>query len=161
MTVPESADSVKLWRVSNYQTLEGLGGLNFSGRWHTAGRPIVYLADSPAGALFETLVHLEVNVEDMPPAYTLLAVEVSSAVKIATVQMSEENWKDDLDVTRALGDAWLASRKEALLSVPSVLVPRSSNYLLNPLHPEASRIVIKERIDGRYDPRLFRVSFGR
>ena len=31
-----------LWRVSNHSTLDGSGGLSAAGRWHTAGRRIVY-----------------------------------------------------------------------------------------------------------------------
>ena len=48
-----------LWRISNYRTLDGRGGLETSARWHSQGRPIVYLAESVSGALLEVLVHFE------------------------------------------------------------------------------------------------------
>src|SRR2546429_6312150 len=35
-----------LWRISNHTTLDGRGGLYASGRWHTEGRPIVYLSEN-------------------------------------------------------------------------------------------------------------------
>ncbi|MGH7819352.1 MAG: RES family NAD+ phosphorylase, partial [Candidatus Binatia bacterium] len=44
-----------LWRISNHSELKGIGGLRASGRWHTAGRPIVYLAEHPALCLLEVL----------------------------------------------------------------------------------------------------------
>ena len=47
-----------LWRISNYLDLSGEGALGTSGRWHTEGRLVVYLADCPAGALLERIVHL-------------------------------------------------------------------------------------------------------
>ena len=47
-----------LWRVSDFVDLIGEGGLRASGRWHTEGRLIVYLADCPASALLERIVHM-------------------------------------------------------------------------------------------------------
>jgi hypothetical protein len=41
-----------------------------SSRWDEAGLPVVYLAESPAGALREVCVHTLSN--DEPPTYTLL-----------------------------------------------------------------------------------------
>ena len=50
---------MELWRISNYADLSGAGdGLLAAGRWHTRGRRIVYLADHPASALLEMLVHM-------------------------------------------------------------------------------------------------------
>jgi RES domain-containing protein len=53
-----------LWRISNFVDLSGEGGLGASGRWHTEGRLVVYLADCPAGALLERIVHMTDMVED-------------------------------------------------------------------------------------------------
>jgi len=55
-----------LWRISNHATLNGRGGLYTSARWHTAGRLVVYLAESSAGALLEALVHLELKPGRLP-----------------------------------------------------------------------------------------------
>jgi RES domain-containing protein len=49
---------VILWRISNYADLSGTGGVLHPGRWHHRGRPIVYLAESPAAALLEVLVQV-------------------------------------------------------------------------------------------------------
>ncbi|MDE3106013.1 MAG: RES family NAD+ phosphorylase, partial [Acidobacteriota bacterium] len=50
---PHAAAPLQLWRISNFRSLAGEGGLRYAGRWHTAGKPIVYLAASAAGALVE------------------------------------------------------------------------------------------------------------
>jgi RES domain len=41
-------------------------------RWHTAGRPLVYLAETPSSALLEILVHLEADDDDRPDSCQLL-----------------------------------------------------------------------------------------
>ncbi|WP_155497227.1 RES family NAD+ phosphorylase, partial [Pseudomonas syringae group genomosp. 3] len=41
----------------------------------------------------------------------------------------------------SFGDAWLASGQSLALAVPSVIIPRESNYLLNVRHPEFQAVV--------------------
>lgn len=143
-----------LWRISNYATLDGTGGLHVSGRWHTRGKPIVYCAEHPAGALTEMLVHLDR--EEMPNTFRLLRIAIK---KTAPVQRLEEgnlpaNWRTDVPITRAIGDAWLASRSSLLLEVPSVLVPFSRNILINPQHAAINETQIVEVLNVPLDPRL-------
>jgi len=133
-----------LWRISNHPTLNGGGGLETSARWHTQGRPIVYLAESVAGALLEVLVHLELNPVRLPKAYRLLKVEVPPDVSARTVSTSDlvQDWVNDETATRTVGDEWLASKSTALLRVPSAVIPQTFNVLLNPEHNQAQRLRI-------------------
>jgi RES domain-containing protein len=146
-----------LWRISNFRSLSGEGGLRYSARWHTAGRPIVYLAASPAGAMIEVLVHLELEEDEFPPAFTLLHVEAPANMEIDEVRVGRrDEWKSDLSVSRALGDAWLKGGTAALARVPSAILPNTFNYLLNPLHRDAKRIRIAGSTKANFDPRLLR-----
>ena len=56
------------------------------GRWHEHGHPVVYLAESPAGALLEACAHTSAN--DVPPNYTLLMIEVESGVSVEQLDPS-------------------------------------------------------------------------
>jgi RES domain-containing protein len=147
-----------LWRISNHTTLGGRGGLLASARWHTLGRPIIYLAESPAGALTEVLVHLELAPDELPRGYKLLKIDVPDDLVVARLAATKlpKRWKDELTITRTIGDKWLASRKTALLRVPSVIVPETFNVLLNPEHPAARRIKILPYQKYPWDKRLFK-----
>ena len=148
-----------LWRISNYLDLSGEGALGTSGRWHTEGRLVVYLADCPAGALLERVVHLMDRNEDgiLPRFYQLLKVAVPDDLEVKQLNaIAPTDWKERPEFTRNLGDAWLASRESALARVPSVLAPHTWNYLLNPEHPDAKKIEVAEVIRERFDNRLFR-----
>jgi RES domain-containing protein len=155
--LPESTDPLpSLWRISNYPSLSGEGGLHYSARWHTAGQPIVYLAESPAGALVEVLVHLELDERDWPRSYNLIQVDAPDKLKIETLDPSgARNWKTNLAVTRQLGDAWLRSGRTALARVPSVILPDTWNVLLNPRHPAAAQVRIVRTVKADYDLRFF------
>ena len=85
-----------LWRISNHADLNGLGGLHASGRWHSQGREVVYLAESPAGALLEALVHFDLAPEDAPQAFTLLEVAVSVGEEVTAETLDEAALPIDL-----------------------------------------------------------------
>jgi RES domain-containing protein len=148
-----------LWRISNYDDLSGEGGRIGSARWHTAGRPVVYLAETPAGALLERIVHLTDSNEDgfLPRFYQLLRVSVPDEVAIKQLNgLFPTDWKQNLELTRRIGDAWLVSKETPLARVPSAIAPQTWNYLLNPEHPDAKQVVVAEVIRERFDNRLFR-----
>ena len=154
------AISKTLWRISNHITLDGNGGKKSGARWHSKGKRIVYLADSPMAAIVETLVHLDIDSEDTPEFYTLLKVSVPEGLTIQSLELPDVNdWKQDLALTQRTGDAWLASGETLLARVPSVIAPRTWNYLLNPEHPDAAQVQNAEVIKERFDHRLIR--FGR
>ena len=147
----------RLWRISDFADLSGRGGLLESARWHSRGRKVVYLSDHPASALLEVLVHLEIDVEDLPVQYQLLGVDAADGVTVLHIVEPElpENWRQTQNETRAVGDAWLAGRRSTLLRVPSAIVPEAHNYLFNPEHGSARdvRIVLKRLTP--YNSRLF------
>jgi RES domain-containing protein len=146
-----------LWRISNYATLDGSGGLYASGRWHTKGHPIVYCAWNPATALLETLVHLEIDAEDRPERFQLLKIEGPDSLSRERCEPSAlgGNWSEDSSATQAIGDSWLAARRTLLLEVPSVLAPETWNVLIDPQHREFSKLKIAATYEHAFDARLF------
>ena len=152
-----------LWRISNFVDLGGEGGLDASGRWHTEGRLIVYLADCPSGALLERIVHMmdvDTDIDGdgiLPRFYQLLQVTPPDELVIKPLNMlAPADRKERFEFTRAIGDAWLASRETALAKVPSAIAPQTWNYLLNPEHPDAKQVRVAEVIREQFDNRLFR-----
>lgn len=145
---------MRLWRISNHASLSGEGGLYASGRWHARGRRVVYLADHPASALLETMVHLEIDAEDLPTHYQLLGVDVPDDLAVSPIGELPQDWRQRTDATRGLGDTWLRDAPTALLRVPSAIVPDASNYLLNPAHADAARVTLASTARAAFDPRL-------
>jgi RES domain-containing protein len=147
-----------LWRISNHADLGGLGGLVSSARWHTQGHRVVYLAESPAGALIELLVHLELSSEGMPGDYRLLKIQAGDGIFREHVLLSSltGEWRIKLPETRNRGDRWLAEKNSALLQIPSAIVPETWNWMLNPRHGDASNITLEASFPLALDPRLIR-----
>lgn len=158
--MPDAAGTVRLYRLAKQkygrQALEGRGGLEADGRWHTAGRPVVYLASSEALAVLEVRVHLGSIVPAEP--YVLLTVEWPSRL---VETLPKKRWPHRWDAvpfvaaTRRLGDQWLRDGRAAALRVPSVHSGSDFNVLFNPLHADARRARIVSRARHDFDSRLF------
>jgi RES domain-containing protein len=147
---------MRLWRISRFADLAGDGGLHASGRWHSRGRRVVYLAEHPASALLELLVRLEIDVEDFPTHFQLLEIDAPHGITATAMDETSlpPDWRDQVSVTRARGDDWLRGGAAALLRVPSAIVPATSNYLLNPAHADATRLSIVSVVSAPFDRRL-------
>lgn len=148
------------WRISNYPDLSGKGGRISSARWHSQGSAIVYLTDSPASAMLERMVHLQDGNGKLPEFYDLLEILAPESLSIKDLlPLPDTGWKVNLSLTRRLGDSWLTSLETSLARVPSAIVPRTWNVLLNPAHPDAKQVKVESVLHERFDNRLFQ--FGR
>jgi RES domain-containing protein len=146
---------VVLWRISLYKELSGSGGLRLDGRWHTAGNRVVYLGESPSAVLLEVCVHTAAN--DVPESFMLLRIE-GPDVEVATLPEGAlpKDWMNQPELTQRLGTDWLIERSGVLLRVPSAIVPHTSNYLFNPVHPLAAEFRIAEAEEYPFDGRIKR-----
>jgi RES domain-containing protein len=153
---------MRLWRISLYSSLAGLGAEMASGRWHTAAaeKRVVYLAEHPAVCLIENLVSLDGDPSFFPEHFQLLRISAPDSLAVAdlTPKQSSSINPQNLTSTQVIGDAWLVAMSSALLRVPSFPSPESWNYLLNPLHPDASSLKMDWAKHIAYDKRLFHLT---
>ncbi len=118
---------------------------------------MVYFSSSLALAALELLVHI--GYERALREHYAIPVEFDETlVRRLEEEQLPENWTAVAAIpeTQALGDAWAKRGTSALLAVPSAVVPRELNYLLNPKHPDASLLNIGEPEVFLYDPRVLK-----
>jgi RES domain-containing protein len=153
--------SVTAWRITKRKykdaAFTGAGARKYGGRWNSPGTAIVYTAETQSLAILEMLVHLETP--DLLPEYVLIGVEIDeSLVRELDRSKLPRNWRAQpapLEL-RKFGDEWLAAGNSAVLRVPSALVPGESNFLVNPAHPDFSKLTIRDAISFALDERLAR-----
>ena len=134
------------------------GGVYASARWHSAGRPIVYTAQSLSLAALEILVRLK-QTNDIQPFYAY-SMEIPDHF-ILTPKSLPARWRSRIAVSRAFGDAWLKANDLPALRVPTVITPGEWNVLVNPLHPQFSLKWVVTGPDAHtFDARLLPVKKG-
>jgi len=138
------------------EIMAGEGGLRGSARWHTKGRPIIYTATSQALATLEIAVNLKKL--RVIPAYRVLEVEVPDNLVVSIDEtMLPPGWdrKDGEPLlARSIGDRWLAHQVSAGLRIPTSVIPKEYNILLNPVHPEFAQVTFGDPLDFPFDPRI-------
>ena len=155
---------MRVWRISQTRfastltdAFSGIGGLYAHGRWHHKGTQITYCTSSSALAVLEILVH--VDPATAPSPLSLMYAEIPDS--ISTLQIKEhelpKNWRD-IDPSpvalQKMGDSFINDGKAAVLIVPSVIAPNDTNVLLNPAHPDFSKITLHQEGSFEFDPRL-------
>ena len=140
---------MQAWRICRdpFADLTGEGARLWGGRWNSPGQPMVYAADAAALAVLEVRVHLDLGFDLLPADYVLLTLDLGSAGMETVPNLPAD--------TVAFGDAWLAERRTAVLRVPSVIVPESTNILINPRHLEAVLVRIVGKRPFAFDERLW------
>ena len=146
------------WRLTRarYADLSGRGGQLKSGRWHTQGRPVVYLSLEASLPVLEVLVNLDVPLGDLPPDYVLVSLDLAPLLETYADRAIEDatNVPTDPGTARPFGDQWLAEGRTPCLRVASHLVPEASNLLLNPAHLAVGRLPAPRNRPFSFDPRL-------
>jgi len=136
--------------------LDGEGARLAGGRWNSPGMPVVYCASSLSLAVLELLAHVDPG--DLPEDLVAIGIEIPDALAMRRLGVRDlpADWRQDTGkaALRALAADWLRARAEAVLVVPSVIVPAELNVLVDPRHPDAAGIRAVAREPFRLDPRL-------
>jgi RES domain-containing protein len=148
------------WRIVKRRharsAFDGEGARLYGGRWNSSGTRMVYVAGSVSLAVLEVLVHLgDVGVLS---SYSLCAVEFEDGL-IEPLDRSRlpADWRSypAPPGSREIGDAWVKGGSSVILEVPSAVVERESNYLINPAHPDFASVNVGVPEPFEFDSRLF------
>jgi RES domain-containing protein len=133
-----------------------LGASLYGGRWNHRGTSVIYTAESRALCALEVLV----NSDELAGDYAAVPIDVPDDIAILVISTADlpQGWdaSESTDVTRDIGTTWANGLATAVLSVPSAVIPRERNYILNPAHTDFARIVFASPEPFDFDERLSR-----
>jgi RES domain-containing protein len=157
--VYRSRRTLRAFRVadSRHKLFDGAGAYLKGGRWNSAGRRIIYAAQTYAGALLEALVHL--NFDEVPDSYGCINIAIPQETQLEEVSADDiPGWNtNDFAAARDFGDRWYEQKRTPVLLVPSVVTAGiEKNILVNQQHPEFENIQAGETEEVIWDERLFR-----
>lgn len=147
--------------VFNIRKEKYAGSLKASGvanRWNKNEEYVIYSGSSRALSVLELTAHRAfINIDE---SYKILVIELAisdSDILEISVEDLPENWRSvsAYTVLQNLGTKWYQSNEKLILKIPSALVPKEFNYLINTQHPDFHRkIKIKTIEDFNWDERL-------
>ena len=166
------------------EAFEGIGAYLAGGRFNSPRKHAVYTSESLSLAVLEKMVHLEdyqelvdqymvVAAQFDPEKVSILKLEVpshadslgtlseaaSGSLSIRNTDLRESitgSWRryPYPVATRRIGDRWIEAEASPVLRIPSAVVPREFNYLVNPRHPDMDQIEVMPPEQLTIDPRI-------
>lgn len=140
--------------AGTYPIFDATGSMLAPGRWNTPGSPMIYAAEHYSTALLEKLVH---GSGRLPPNQHFIRITVPSGVSYEVFSPAALPGWDTMPATvsKRFGEEWCRQRRSLVLLVPSVVARLDRNVLINPAHPEFSRLETSLHEPVYWDRRLF------
>lgn len=151
---------MKLYRITRekYATdLSGEGAKLFGGRWNRPGVAALYASEARSLALLELLVHYNAGA----------ALKMNYV--FVTLEIAENNIFDitnEIDIIRFdtfnneflwnILDSYFFERNVLAIKVPSIIVPKEFNVIINPKHELTKNTEIVDISPAVLDPRLIK-----
>ena len=150
---------ISIWRIVKAKhvltAFDGEGASQYGGRWNHPGFPVVYCSGTLSLAALELFVQL-----DSASYMSLVAIEaqISDEIPIGLLEKLPKNWNQYPAPLEAqnCGREWIESERTVILKVPSVIIPREYNYILNPKHVDFNKIKIKPPTPFTFDSRMYK-----
>ena len=150
---------IKLFRIGlseHISDMTGTGAKIYGGRWNHAGYPVVYASGNRALAALEFLVHVPMALA--PDNLKIVEINIQKKIKRKSIKKNQlpSNWQNypAPEELANMGTNWIKSKSSLLFDVPSSVVDKEINTLINPLHPDIQFVKLVNIENFTFDPRL-------
>jgi len=149
-----------VYRISQIKYANSLSPPGIASRWNSTGKRIAYTGGNLALSCLEMLVHKS-GASLASGDFSVSIIRIDDSLMINEITSEEllqrhKQWHQLINypVTQEIGDKWLREGKSAILKVPSAIIDLEYNYLINPDHPDFSKVKIANVSKFTFDPRL-------
>ncbi|MFC5283807.1 RES family NAD+ phosphorylase [Pedobacter alpinus] len=149
-----------VYRITQTKFANSLVAPGFAGRWNSEGEGMIYTGGSASLSCLEVLAHKS-GAALNSGKFSMAVISFDDSllveeIKLEKLQKLNKEWFKVLHypITQKLGNEWLFNQNSAVLKVPSAIVDREYNYLLNPQHPDFSKIKVLDVKPFDFDTRL-------
>jgi RES domain-containing protein len=147
---------MQAWRIAHraFPIMDGGGSARHPGRWNGPNQRAIYCGGSFAITLLERLCYAALG--RVPNTDVCVEIDVPDALVEHFEPAADPRWERPRSaVAKAFGARWFASRRSAALVVPSAVARRDRNVVINPEHPDFTRVTWSAPEAIFWDHRLF------
>jgi len=131
----------------------GIGAADYPGRWNLLGEKVVYCAESRSLGSLEVLAHVARKRTLSKAKFVVIPVDIPDEI-IFHPDRLPKNWdaKPHTSASQKFGSKLM--KTHAAVIFPSVVTRGEFNVVLNPLHPDFSKIKIGKAEKLIFDVRV-------
>ncbi|WP_106791168.1 RES family NAD+ phosphorylase [Aquimarina sp. Aq78] len=151
---------MRVYRIAKQKyikDLTGIGAKTVGGRWNPKGVAVLYTSTTAALSALEVLAHLPAAY--FPDDMSIATIEVPDTL-ITTIDIEKipDNW-NQIPVPIEIQNfamQWIAEEQYLGLKVPSIIIPKERNLLVNPMHPKFDKVKLIDVEPFCFDTRLLK-----
>jgi len=137
---------VEVFRISRAQYADNLTASGVANRWNYENEYVLYTAASRSLATLELVVQRAA----IQPHFTcqLVVIRINddeSLYEQFTQKELPQNWRQEqaYPLLQRLGSQWYHRKSALVLKIPSAIIPKEYNYIINTSHPDFKEEHIK------------------
>lgn len=151
-------EAYRLSREMYASILSGKGAAIKGARWNSIGMEMIYTASNRSLAMAEVAVHF--TLATLPSDYMMIIIFIPDDISLLKLNTSDlpKDWNTfpHPSSTQTIGDNFIIENKYCVLQIPSVVTRGDFNLLINPRHPDFSKIKIVGAEKFPFDKRIFK-----
>ena len=149
---------MKVYRISIEKYSSELTASGASNRWNQEGELVLYTAQSRSLATLELVVHRSSIKPRLNYKVMVLELDIpKSQIEKLDEKRLPRNWRSisAYGQLQKIGSGWYSRKKKLILEIPSAVIPKESNFIINTKHKLFdSKVRLLETEDYFWDSRL-------
>ena len=144
---------MEVFRIVQEKYAEDLGTSGKPNRWNIDGQKVIYAGSSRSLSTLEMVVHHS----SIKPTVNYKVVIISIAdddhlFRQIHVNDLPGNWRSVSAYSKlqAIGSNWIKAKETLVLKVPSAVIPKEYNYVINKYHPSFKNNVKNVRAEDYF-----------
>lgn len=152
---------MEVYRLSREKfagTLSGKGAAIKGARWNSIGVELIYTAANRSLAMAEVAVHF--TLATLPDDYAMITIFIPDDISLQKLDIPDLPFDWNMFphpiTTQAIGDKFVTDNKCCVFQIPSAVTQGDYNMLINPNHPQFTKIKIIATEKFPFDKRIFK-----
>jgi len=150
---------MEVYRISHTNHSKALSSSGSANRWNVKNEFVIYAGSSRSLSTLELVVHRS-SISQLPN-YEVMVISIADDEELfdqIPIKDLLKNWRafEMYHELQQIGSSWYKDQRSLVLKVPSAVIPKEYNFIINTQHPlfkEKVRLVRNE--EYFFDGRLF------
>ena len=149
---------MEVFRISHINYSRKLSSSGSANRWNFDGEYVIYTGSSRSLSTLELVVHRN-SIQSLPN-YEVMVISIADIEELyeqIPIKKLPKNWRklEAYYKLQNIGSKWYKEQRSLVLRIPSAVIPKEYNYIINTKHPDfSSNVSLVRNEDYFFDKRL-------
>jgi RES domain-containing protein len=155
---------MELFRISDEKYASKLSSSGIAGRWNEDNEYVIYTASSRSLGTLEKIIRFKsINPKVRYKVMVIFVPDEPELITEIKISKLPSDWREisAYPVLKSVGSKWYTSKETLILKVPSSIITKEFNYIINTRHPHFNHVKLISKEDYFFDERLIAMNISR